>query len=71
MENLTTRQIAEKLGYSVTAVNKWGMSNRTPETVAFELRQRASRKFLAAASLSEEAQNMMKFANELEEEKGA
>ena len=66
MRNLTVREIAERLGYSMTAINNWGMSSRTPEAVAMELRQRANRKFLAAASLSEEAQNMTAYANELE-----
>lgn len=69
MKNLTTRQIAERLGYSTEAIRKWKLGSRAPEAVAIELRKRASRKFLESASLSEDAQKMIEFANELERAK--
>ena len=68
MENLTTRQIAEKLGYTTEAVRQWRLSDYTPQAVAKELRARAGRKFLASASLSEDAQKMNAYANEIEQE---
>ena len=66
MENLTTRQIAEKLGYSTEAIRKWKLASYTPDAVAAELRVRASRKFVDAAATTGEAMRMQEFANELE-----